>query len=207
VVTVKRNVVKRLAWIATVAATWIIATPAVAASLPAVTMGFTPGATPHEQILHVEADFGAIGSDLCGVLCDLTRYPALHPWIVGSRLLTLDPDNDTQEVLVTLDLPWPAGHQWARLKVERFGRWTLAWRQIEGSFEKLNGTLVIGSQAGHVHLSYWAVIDLGLPNIATRPVLMHFARGFLRTAYQAAMRRAMQRLAQPSTAVHVAMGK
>jgi len=162
------------------------ATVAAAPALPRIKTGFSPGATPHEQILHVEADFGVVDHELCRVLCDLTSYPALHPWIAESYRLSDDPDNGTQDVFVVLNLPWPAGRQWARLEVEEFGGHTLAWRQIEGSFKKLNGTLIVHNQDGHVRLSYWAVVDVGLPNIATRPVMDHFAREFLRAAYEAA---------------------
>ncbi len=161
-------------------------TAAAMPALPRIETSFSPGATPHEQILHVEADFGVVDHNLCRILCDLTDYPELHPWIAESYRLSSDPDNGTQDVFVVLDLPWPAGRQWARLEVEAFGGHTLAWRQIEGSFKKLNGTLIVRNQGGHVRLSYWAVIDVGLPNIATRSVMEHFAREFLRAAYEAA---------------------
>lgn len=181
----------------------VVATAAAAPVAPRIDTGFSPGATPHEQILHVEADFGSVDHELCRVLCDLTRYPGLHPWIAESYRISDDPDNGIQDVFVILDLPWPAGRQWARLEVEQFGGHTLAWRQIEGSFEKLNGTLIVQNQNGHVRLSYWAVIDVGLPNVATRPVMEHFAREFLLAAYEAAAQGTVGGTAKP---LRVAVG-
>jgi len=202
-----RNTVKKTGMVggSLAAIVVVVATAAAAPALPRIETSFTPGATPHEQILHVEADFGAVDHGLCRVLCDLTSYPGLHPWITESYRISSDPDNGTQDIFVTLDLPWPAGRQWARLEVEEFGGHTLAWRQIEGSFKKLNGTLIVRNQGGHVRLSYWAVVDVGLPNIATRPVMEHFARQFLRAAYEAAEQGSVG--GAPVTPLRVAVGE
>lgn len=184
---VMQNLAKKMGVLVLPIALLAIAVSAAATPpFPRINAGFAPGATPQEQILHVEADFGPIGEDLCRVLCDLTGYPGLHPWITESYPLSRDPANGTQELFVTLTLPWPAGRQWARLEVERFGDRTMVWRQLEGSFKRLNGTLIVEEQGGHIRLSYWAVIDVGLPNLATRPVIEHFAREFLAAVYDRA---------------------
>ncbi|OIP61815.1 MAG: hypothetical protein COW73_08660 [Nitrospirae bacterium CG18_big_fil_WC_8_21_14_2_50_70_55] len=201
-----RNLANKMALAALPVAVWMVAVAAAAAPpFPRIDAGFSAGGTPHEQILHVEADFGAIGPGLCRVLCDLASYPALHPWITESYPLSVDPVNGTQDVFVTLNLPWPAGQQWARLEVERFGGHTLAWRQVEGSFAKLNGTLIVQGQGDHVRLSYWAVIDVGLPNVATQPVIEHFAREFLRAAYNQAAQPGMQGNRVAPSSVRVAV--
>jgi hypothetical protein len=53
---------------------------------PAIDISFEPGGTPGEQILHVETDFGVVGSAACKVLCVYPDYAALHPWIKESRV-------------------------------------------------------------------------------------------------------------------------
>jgi hypothetical protein len=148
---------------------------------------FEDGGTPREQIIHVEADLGAAGPDACQVLCGLTNYVELHPWIAESELEWTFPDG-TRVVRFVLDLPWPLGRQWSRLEVEQFGDRTLAWQQVEGSFRSNHGTLVLRPQDGGVHLSYWAVIDLGLPNVVTRPFQEQFIREFLGAVRTAASR-------------------
>ncbi|MGD2062985.1 MAG: hypothetical protein PVF51_05310 [Nitrospirota bacterium] len=154
---------------------------------PAIDISFEPGGTPGEQILHVETDFGVVGSAACKVLCVYPDYAALHPWIKESRVEAVEADG-TQIVYFVLDLPWPVGRQWSRLSVERFGDRTMAWSQVEGSFRKNHGTVLLNPEGGRTHLSYWAVIDVGVPPVLARPFQEQFVREFLQAVYDAARR-------------------
>ena len=154
---------------------------------PKIDIVFEQGGSPGEQIIHVETDFGVVGSAACKVLCVYPDYAALHPWIKESRVESVEPDG-TQIVYFVLDLPWPVGRQWSRLSVERFGDRTMAWSQVEGSFRKNHGTVLLRPEGGTTHLSYWAVIDVGVPGALARPFQEQFVREFLQAVYDAARR-------------------
>jgi hypothetical protein len=154
---------------------------------PKIEISFEKGGSPGEQIIHVETDFGVIGTAACDVLCVFPDYAALHPWIKESRLEASEPDG-TQIIYFVLELPWPVGRQWSRLSVERFGDRTVAWSQIEGSFRKNHGTVLLNPEGGKTHLSYWAVIDIGVPSLLARPFQEQFVREFLQAVYDAAQR-------------------
>jgi hypothetical protein len=154
---------------------------------PKIDISFEPGGSPGEQIIHVETDFGVIGSAACDVLCVFPDYAALHPWIKESRVESVEPDG-TQIVYFVLDLPWPVGRQWSRLSVERFGDRTMAWNQVEGSFRQNHGTVLLRPDGGRTHLSYWAVIDVGVPAALARPFQEQFVREFLQAVYNEARR-------------------
>ena len=161
---------------------------AAQAAGPKIDISFEQGGSPGEQIIHVETDFGVVGNAACKVLCVFSDYATLHPWIVESQLESVEPDG-TQVVYFVIDLPWPVGRQWSRLEVERFGDRTMAWQQIEGSFKQNHGTVVLRPEGGHTHLSYWAVIDVGVPAFAARPFQEQFVREFLQAVYDKAQRR------------------
>jgi hypothetical protein len=165
----------------------LMAPRAALAAGPRIDITFEPGGSPGEQIIHVETDFGVIGSSACDVLCVFPDYAALHPWIVESDLESVYSDG-TQVVYFVIDLPWPVGRHWSRLEVERFGDRTVAWQQIDGSFKKNHGTVVIRPEGGRTHLSYWAVIDVGVPAFAARPFQEQFVREFLQAVYDKAQR-------------------
>jgi len=166
----------------------LLAPHAVQAAGPTIDITFEQGGSPGEQIIHVETDFGVVGSAACKVLCVFPDYTSLHPWIVESQLESVGPDG-TQVVYFVIDLPWPVGRHWSRLEVERFGDRTMAWQQIEGSFKENHGTVVLRPENGQTHLSYWAVIDVGVPAFAARPFQEQFVREFLQAVYDAAQRR------------------
>ena len=162
-------------------------TAAAPAAGPKIDISFEPGGSSGEQIIHVETDFGVIGKAACDVLCVFPDYASLHPWIKESRVESVEPDG-TQIVYFVLDLPWPVGRQWSRLSVERFGDRTMAWNQVEGSFRKNHGTVLLRPEAGATHLSYWAVIDVGVPAALARPFQEQFVREFLQSVYNEARR-------------------
>ena len=166
----------------------LLAPQAALAAGPTIDITFEQGGSPGEQIIHVETDFGVVGSAACEVLCVFPDYALLHPWIVESQLESVSPDG-TQVVYFVIDLPWPVGRQWSRLDVERFGDRTMAWQQVEGSFKENHGTVVLRPENGQTHLSYWAVIDVGVPGFAARPFQEQFVREFLQAVYDAALRR------------------
>jgi len=165
----------------------VLGVAAAQATGPKIDISFEEGGSPGEQILHVETDFGVVGSAACKVLCVYPDYAALHPWIKESRVEAVGPGG-TQVVYFVLDLPWPVGRQWSRLSVERFGDRTMAWSQVEGSFRKNHGTVLLHPEGGKTHLSYWAVIDVGVPALLARPFQEQFVREFLLAVYDAAQR-------------------
>jgi len=165
----------------------LLAPQAALAAGPTINITFEHGGSPGEQIIHVETDFGVVGRAACKVLCVFRDYTALHPWIVDSHIESVSPDG-TQVVYFVIDLPWPVGRQWSRLEVERFGDRTMVWQQVEGSFKQNHGTVVLRPENGGTHLSYWAVIDVGVPAFAARPFQEQFVREFLQAVYDAASR-------------------
>jgi hypothetical protein len=164
-----------------------VAMAAVAGTGLQIDATFEPGASLQEQVLHVEADFGPAAIAACRLLCDVSRYAGFHPWILESRVEETD-EEGLQVVYFLLDLPWPVGRQWSRLRVGRFGDSMVGWEQIDGSFRKNRGSVTLRPEQGAGHMSYWAELDLGMPAALARPFQERFARQFLEAVYEAARR-------------------
>jgi hypothetical protein len=159
-----------------------VAGPVVAG--PQIEVEFDVESGSGDVLVHARALYPVAGTHVRYVFDAITEYPSLHDWIEGTQLVSSDVRS--QEYLVEFRFPWPVGRQWSRVRVWRQGQDCIRWHQIEGSLQANRGEIVLGVSDAKAQIDYRAVMDVGLPDVLTRPYKKRFVAEFLGAVYERA---------------------
>lgn len=160
-------------WLAVV----LVLTTGSTLAAPQIDIEFETDQTTGQEWIHAKANCNAKKQQAYEAFSAIADYPKLHDWIQNTKAES-EEQNNHQEFLIEFDLPWPVGEQWSRVQIQKNNS-VISWNQIEGSLNMNRGRIVITEHENQAQVDYWAILDLGYPDVFTRGYKEQFVTEFL----------------------------